>query len=595
MLFPWFVILVLTCFNLTRSDPQFYDPSECESDSSYPGSRYTCKSHHKSCSTFLVYRANQKFNSISTISHLFQSDFDELLRVNNLSPSSSDILVPGREVLVPVVCSCIDNFFQANFSYMVPANTTLSDVACDVFEGLVKFSTLLMTNPSQENGTKVGTEIYLPLRCACPDNFSNNDEIMYLITYPLVEGDGLNLLSKKFGVSPMDIWTANQFEPFPTVYPNTTILIPLKNHPIIDFVIPDSPPPVPGFLPTATVEHSSVIKLKKLYILVSVIGFFLIVTALGLCLWYAKTFYKRKIHTLLSFNTRSSPLSCSTLRSSPKSGNSCLSPDLLVGVKYSLKHYSMEELGRATDDFSDANKIGDTAHKASIDNTDMMIKQMRFDDTRKTIDVHTKINHINIVNLVGACYGDTDLSCSYLIFELPSNGCLRKWLSDSASSLPWHRRIQIAFDIATALHYLHYCIFPSYAHMNVNSRNIFVTEKWRAKLTNIRTDISVGESSERADIFEYGIVLLELISGREDKKDGKMLKDCIGFLGGDDSDQSEGSCFEKLRSFMDPSLKEDYPLAEALCLAVLAKACVEDDPLHRPSMDDVHKVIVRLV
>ncbi|XP_065865574.1 lysM domain receptor-like kinase 4 [Euphorbia lathyris] len=581
MLFPWFIILMLTCFNLTRSDPQFYDSSDCSSDSSYPGSRYTCKSHHKSCSTFLVYKANQNFNSISTISRLFQSDFHELLRLNNLSPSS-DILVSGREVLVPVICSCIHNFFQANLSYIVPENTTLSDIACDVFEALVKFSTLLA---SQGNGT----EIHLPLKCACPDT---NDEVMYLITYPLVEGDGFNLLSKKFGVSPMDIWTANHFDPFPTVYPNTTILIPLKNRPVIDFVIPDSPPPAPGFLPTITVENS-IMKLKKLYILVSVIGFCLIVTALVLCLWYAKTLYKRKIHTLMSFNTRSSPLSCSTLRSSPKSGNSCLSPDLLVGVKYSLKHYSMEELRKATNDFSEANKIGDRAYKATslIDNTDMMIKQMRFEDTRKMIDVHTKINHINIVNLLGACYGDNNLSCSYLAFELPSNGCLRKCLSDSTSSLPWHRRIQIAFDIATALHYLHNCIFPSYAHMDVNSRNILITEKWRAKLTNIRADI-VGESSERVDVFEYGVVLLELMSGREDKKDGKLLKDCVGFLGGDDS---EGSCFEKLRIFMDPSLKEDYPLAEALCLGVLAKACVEDDPLHRPSMDDVHKVIVRLV
>ena len=58
---------------------------------------------------------------------------------------------------------------------------------------------------------------------------------------------------------------------------------------------------------------------------------------------------------------------------------------------------------------------------------------------------------------------------------------------------------------------------------------------------------------------------------------------------------SEGGCFEKLRSFMDPSLKDDYPLAEALCLGVLAKACLEDDPLHRPTMDYIMKVLARRV
>ena len=38
-----------------------------------------------------------------------------------------------------------------------------------------------------------------------------------------------------------------------------------------------------------------------------------------------------------------------------------------------------------------------------------------------------------------------------------------------------------------------------------------------------------------------------------------------------------------------------FDIAEALCLAVLAKACLEDDPLHRPTMDDIMKVLARMV
>lgn len=83
--------------------------------------------------------------------------------------------------------------------------------------------------------------------------------------------------------------------------------------------------------------------------------------------------------------------------------------------------------------------------------------------------------------------------------------------------------------------------------------------------------------------------MLELISGREDP-DGKWFKESIEFLGR----ATENGCFEQLRSFVDPSLKDDFSLAEALCLAVLAKACVEDDPLRRPSMDDIMKVLARL-
>ena len=75
-----------------------------------------------------------------------------------------------------------------------------------------------------------------------------------------------------------------------------------------------------------------------------------------------------------------------------------------------------------------------------------------------------------------------------------------------------------------------------------------------------------GSVSEKVDIFAFGVVLLELISGKDDV-DGKSFKECIAFLGGK---TTEDGCFDGLRSFMDPCLKEDYPLAEALRLAVLA-------------------------
>ncbi|XP_012064778.1 lysM domain receptor-like kinase 4, partial [Jatropha curcas] len=580
----FFLFLILVSLNSIQAQ-QYYDSSDCSVDTSYPGSRYTCNFNQKPCSAFLVYRANQNFNTVSSISRLLQVDVDELLHLNNLS-SPSEVLEPGSEVLFPVFCFCLDQFFQANLTYTVPETTTLSDIACLVFEGLVKSHTLVEENASKENEVKVSSKLNVPLRCACPTNFSN--EIMFLVTYPLMEGDTLNILSKKFSISTADILAANYFEqPWPTIYPQTTILIPLKRKPKINFSIPNSPTPTSSFLPTITVEKkTSSANLIVLYSLVSVVGAFLLVIAYG---WYAR---KRKINKLQSFNTRSSPRSCSTGQTGRSSATfSCLSPDLLVGIKYSLKNYSIEDLKRATKDFSKESKTGDQTYKGWIDNVDMMIEQMKFEDTRQVINIHSKINHINIVNMVGVCYGDNNDSWSYLIFELPLNGCLRDCLSNLSGSLEWYRRIQIAVDIARGLHYLHHCIFPSYAHKGVNSRNIFITANWRAKLTNIRSNNSYGLDSDKLDIFAFGVVLLELISGREDVN-GKLYKDWIGFLGGGGA--SEGGCFDQLKSFIDPCLK-DYPLADALCLAVLAKACVEDNPLHRPSMDDILKVLVRLV
>lgn len=212
------------------------------------------------------------------------------------------------------------------------------------------------------------------------------------------------------------------------------------------------------------------------------------------------------------------------------------------------------------------------------------------------------------MSLQGVCYGENhEFSDSFLVFELPSNGSLRHCLSNPSNTLPWHRRTQIAFDIATGLHYLHYCTFLTHACMSLSTRNIFVTAKWRAKISNVgplkgnddkeknRGWVALeyllhGSASEKADIFAFGVVLIELISAREDL-DGKSFKESFKFLG---EDSSEGGCFEQLRSFIDPSLKNDYAIAEVLVLAVLAKACVGDDPLHRPSMDDIMKVLARM-
>ncbi|CAK9165206.1 unnamed protein product [Ilex paraguariensis] len=620
MFFLWFLTCV--CIGSVCAQ-QSYDGTLCSSDANYPGTRYTCNSLQKSCQTFLVYRANEQFQTVSDISSLFSMDPDELLTLNNVT--SSQILKPGREVLVPINCSCSDKFFRANFSFIVPlGSTTFTEIACGVFEGLVKSVTLADENLPLQNNLNVGSMLHVPLRCACPDdNFSSSSGVKYLVTYPFVEGDDTDKISKKFSIPLDDLWEANHLDPNPTVYPNTTVLVPLKGEPVLNFNIPDIQPPTPGFLPTRSVEQGTKPKqLEKLYIAGSVIGFsLLLVTLLALGL-YVKALNKWKAEHFQSSMARNSLTPCSSPRSSQLSGptprssttNSCLSPDLLVGIKYSLCNYSAEELRRATKDFSQDAQIIDYVYKGLLENIEVMIKQMRFEDTRQIIDVHSKINHVNIVKLLGVSYGENDFSWSYLVFEFPTNGCLRDYLSSSSNPLRWRQRTQIAFDMAMGIHYLHYCMVPPYIHMRINSRNIFLMSNWRAKLAVFESISAVGSSkeietmsniggwvapehllnglaSEKADIFAFGVVMLELISGKEDL-DGKLFKESIGFLGGS---ATEGGCFEQLKIFLDPRLKDDYPLAEALCLAVLAKACVEDDPMHRPSMDDIIKVLARMV
>ncbi|XP_057752088.1 lysM domain receptor-like kinase 4 isoform X2 [Arachis stenosperma] len=569
---------------------QYYDPNSCNLNETISGSRYTCNSTNHSCKTFLVYKANKNFQTISNISALFHMRTRDVLELNNLT-SSSDVLE----------------------------------------EGLLSPVTLSEENVPLGNKPDSGFEIKIPLRCACVDDvISSMMKVKYLVTYPVVLGDDPGKLTKKFGVSGDDFYAANGLKDWATIFPKTSVLIPIRDVPIKIVDVQDSPSPPPGFLPTTPVEAGETTQGSDLYIAGPLIGFGLLIALLASGL-YVKSLKKWKNDAVVpSSDSNSTNFICSTTGSSPMymeysrrcSTASWLTPDLLAEIKYCLVNYTIEEIEKATKNFSEENKIGDLAYKGLLNNLEeVMVKRMRFEDTGQVIDLHSKINHFNIVELLGVCYGSetkvsSSPSWSYLVFELPKNGSLRECLSDPCNNLNWYKRIQIAFDIATCLYYLHCCAFPSYAHMNVNSRNIFITSKWRGKLADVGRALAIKSTpqkrnndsielvkgwvapeyllnrtvSEKVDIFAFGVVLLELISGR-DNFDEKTAKDSLGFLLGE---ASEGGCFEGLRSFMDPNLK-DYDLPEALCLSFLAKDCVADDPMYRPTMDDIMKVLSKMV
>ncbi|KAK1411955.1 hypothetical protein QVD17_32841 [Tagetes erecta] len=613
MIYIWFLFFVSSIY--TTNGQAFYDPTSCRNDGDAPGTRYTCTNTTKvSCNTFLIFRSNPQFPTISAISALFGLPPDTLLQLNQIN-SSSETLFSDREVIIPATCSCSNNFFQARFSFSVTENINVSDIACTMFEGLVKSITLRNANRIDQEVVKVGFDLDVPLKCACP-----NSDYKYLVTYPLVTGDSVTKVSTKFRISKYDIMQVNNLQPDTTIYPETTILVPLQLN-VINIVVnyPQSQPPSPTFLLTEPVErHVKSVKLKRVYIVVSIVGFGSVVAILIVTSLYVNALNKCKRDVFIIPSTRRSsctsfstpPLSSPRSRPSPaarSSPSTCLSPDVLASIKYNLYNFTIEEIKTITKDFSDGCKVSDDTYRGSFDGARVLTKVIEFSEIRHLIDLHSKVNHVNILKLVGVCYNEP--SCSYLVLEHPKNGSLRDCLTNS-SSLNWQRRTQIAFDVATGLHYLHYCIVPPYMQAGLYSENIFLTSKWRAKLAVLSRNLNHGvlgpqsmipgleyekfdglKTLEKENIWEFGMVLIELLSGKV-TSDRTLLRESIGFLGGEGS---EGGCFENLKSFMDPCLKEDYRLAEALCLGVLARACVENDPLHRPSMDDILKVLARMV
>ncbi|XP_050378536.1 probable LRR receptor-like serine/threonine-protein kinase At4g29180 [Argentina anserina] len=150
-----------------------------------------------------------------------------------------------------------------------------------------------------------------------------------------------------------------------------------------------------------------------------------------------------------------------------------------------------------------------------------------------------RARHRNVVSFVGYCNRKT----MALVFEYVANGNLLQHLtvSDTGNSLTWNERLQIAVDAARGLDYLHNDCKPPIIHRDIKTSNILLTEKLHAKIcdfgvskllstesaTHTMTDhvkgtrgyldpeyYNTGKLNKKSDIYSFGIVLLELITGK---------------------------------------------------------------------------------
>jgi interleukin-1 receptor-associated kinase 4 len=152
------------------------------------------------------------------------------------------------------------------------------------------------------------------------------------------------------------------------------------------------------------------------------------------------------------------------------------------------------------------------------------------------ISVLTRCKHSNLVSMIGY---SNDGSQFCLVYEFMSNGSLQDHLSsqkDSNNSLDMHRRLSILKDVAKGIDYLHK---NNFIHRDIKSANILLNEQFEAKLgdygitkllsencTHAFTSMIVGTTvymapeyildgkvSAKTDVYSYGVVLLELLTG----------------------------------------------------------------------------------
>jgi hypothetical protein len=477
-------------------------------------------------------------------------------------------------------------------------------------------------NPYGDRNLTVGLNLTVPLRCACPTRKQTASGIKYLLSYMITWGNDVPTIAEKFGTDEKTVRDANELTTDSIIFPFTPLLVPLKNKPgqINNTVVqaPTSPPQ----LPTDPTSSSSSSKKKWVFVGVG-IGAGLLLLLSAFLLWFFCASPKKKTQPVPPITRPSpSPQPHSYLQSIDNSWS--VSTEGVRHVIESLTVYKFDDIEKATGFFNEANKIQGSVYRGSFKGDDAAVKVMK-GDVSNEINLLKRINHTNIIRLSGFCVhaGNT-----YLVYEYAENGSVTDWLHSSkyqtSSTLAWKQRVQIAYDVADALNYLHNYTNPPYIHKNLKTSNILLDGNLRGKVSNFglaRTlenedegggfqltrhvvgthgymapeYIENGVITPKLDVFAFGVVMLELLSGREaigTDRDGDGGEELLSasirvVLEGD-------NVREKLRGFIDASLRHEYPLDLAFSMAQLAKNCVAHDLNSRPAMSEVFMTLSKI-
>ncbi|XP_051117737.1 serine/threonine receptor-like kinase NFP [Andrographis paniculata] len=513
------------------------------------------------CQTFVTYRVRSPRSSLGAVSDLFGISRMSIAAVNNLT-SEDARLAPDRVLLIPITCTSNGTRYFSNATYPIERGDTFYSVSTREFQNLTEYHLVLDANPAlKPNNLTIGAAAVFPLLCKCPGEIGKGSD-QYLVTYVWQPGDDVFLVGNMFEVSPSDIVRANNNRNFTSAL-CLPVLIPTKSLPILRQRFP---------------SEKTKSRTVRTAISTSLTAFLIILLAL-----MAFFYKKRKSSTRSGFDPSEKAFNSEDIES--KAINSSKILPGLSGYLGKPIVYDPNVIVKATMNFNERCKIGRSVYKAVIDNCAFAVKKTG--DATEEVGILQRLNHANLVNLSGIS-SDNDGNF-YLVHEFAENGSLESWLHPkipaSLRTLTWKQRLLIALDVANGLQYLHEHTEPSIVHKDITTGNILLDGRFKAKIGNFG-------SARRAtcpvmlniDVFSFGVVLLELLSGRkvmETKEGISAWKEVKVVL------DVEGRRKEALAEWMDPSLKDSCPIDDALSLAVLARACTAEKSLDRPTIGEI--------
>ncbi|XP_034899930.1 G-type lectin S-receptor-like serine/threonine-protein kinase LECRK3 [Populus alba] len=289
-----------------------------------------------------------------------------------------------------------------------------------------------------------------------------------------------------------------------------------------------------------------------------------------------------------------------------------LSGIISLAGEFTLRSFSYSELEKATGGFMEElgrGSIG-AVYRGTIPEGDRTVAVKRLEKVldegekkfRAEITVIGQTYHRNLVRLLGFC---VEGSRRVLVYEYLRNGTLADLLFQSERRPIWKERVRIALDIARGILYLHEECQACIIHCNITPQNILMDDSWMAKISDfglskllypdeIRSSMALSQSrghmapewqnnalmSVKADIYSFGVVLLEIICCRSSIKVDVSTPDEMNLPGW------AYQCFAAGQ--VDKLVKDEVIEFESLERMVkIGLLCVQHDPASRPCIKNV--------
>ncbi|KAK8926201.1 putative LRR receptor-like serine/threonine-protein kinase RKF3 [Platanthera zijinensis] len=300
--------------------------------------------------------------------------------------------------------------------------------------------------------------------------------------------------------------------------------------------------------------------------------------------------------------------------------------DPQIGASTNLIKLSFDDIRAATRNFSRENIIGRGGYGnvyRGVLKDDTVVAVKRFKNCSAggdavfahEVEMIASVRHVNLVSLRGYCTATTSMEGHQriIVCDLIPNGSLHDHLFafGAGQALSWPARQKIAVGMARGIAYLHYGVQPAIIHRDIKASNILLDDNFDALVadfglakfapegaSHVSTRVAgtlgyvapeyalFGQLTEKSDVYSYGVVMLELLSGKKAFKtteDGEnwLLTDWAWSL------VREGRPLEVIEKGIE-ELGSDDVLERYVLVAVL---CSHPQLHARPTMDQVVKIL----